>query len=82
VFESLREAAAEIAAASDLDATARFLTGQRRWDPFAFIDLCEACRTGHSPHEVLCRHIQQREWELLFAHCYRGAIAQPAAGAD
>jgi hypothetical protein len=48
--------------------------GRPAWDPFAFIDLCEASLAGRMPCEILCRRIQQREWQLLFDHCYRHAV--------
>ena len=52
--------------------SAVFLTRQASWDPFAFIDLC-ATQAGGAGRELLCRHIQQREWELLFHYCYQEA---------
>ncbi|OAI47770.1 hypothetical protein AYO44_09015 [Planctomycetaceae bacterium SCGC AG-212-F19] len=55
-------------------AGARFLTEQPAWDPFAFIDLCERSAGGRGTEEPLCRQIQQREWGLLFGHCYRRAV--------
>jgi hypothetical protein len=73
VFEPLRAAAAELAAAAPHPA-ARFLAEQRAWDPFAFIDLCAASASGRVPCEPLCRKVQQREWELLFGHSYQAAI--------
>ncbi|MFN4258517.1 MAG: hypothetical protein ACK4RK_04420 [Gemmataceae bacterium] len=73
VFEPLRHAAAELAAMDSNSATA-FLRAQSAWDPFAFVDLCEKCHTGRCPAEMLCRRIQQREWELLFDYCYRQAV--------
>lgn len=54
------------------DAPAWLLTG--RWDPFAFVDLCEACVTGQSGLTALCEELQRREWELLFEHCCQQAI--------
>ena len=51
--------------------SARFLTTQSAWDPYAFVDLCEASLSGRSPCETLCRSVQQSEWRLLFDHCYR-----------
>jgi hypothetical protein len=72
VFEPLRLAAAQFAVA--LPPAAAFLTQQATWDPFAFVDLCEAALAGREPCELLCREIQQREWELLFEDCYRRAI--------
>jgi hypothetical protein len=76
IFPSLREAAAGIAAESAIPAPAAFLKSQRSWDPFAFIDLCEASAAGHMPCELLCREIQQREWELLFDLSYRKAVGE------
>lgn len=73
IFGSLRVAAAELAGTATLHASATFLTTQSDWDPFAFIDLCEAASAGRSPHEMLCRQVQQCEWELLFDYCYHHA---------
>ena len=75
VFEPLRLAAAELAGAGAAHASAMFLTRQAAWDPFAFVDLCEACLNRSSACGELCQKIQQKEWELLFDHCYRQAIA-------
>jgi hypothetical protein len=74
VFEPLCRAAAELAATGDVHASARFLATQAAWDPFAFVDLCEACLDRSSPCRELCRNVQQKEWQLLFDHCYRQAI--------
>ncbi len=46
------------------------------WDPFEFVDLCEASLAGRSSCEMLCRRVQQWEWQLLFDYCYRRAIGQ------
>jgi hypothetical protein len=73
VFEALRQAAA-VLAGSEPDRKAAYLVEQAAWDPIAFIDLCEESLTGRSPTEMLCRLIQQREWELLFDYCYRQAV--------
>jgi hypothetical protein len=74
IFPALRDVAAELAATAP-HPSAAFLAAQSRWDPFAFIDLCEASLHGRSPCELLCRQVQQREWELLFEHCCRAAVA-------
>jgi hypothetical protein len=71
VFEPLHIVAAELAAGAPPQAA--FLRTQGAWDPFAFVDLCEAALRVHGNVELLCRQIQQREWELLFAYCYREA---------
>ncbi len=76
VFEPLQTAAAQLAAAAPLDRQASFLTSQTQWDPFAFIDLCEACRDSGSATETLCQQIQRREWEMLFDYCYRMAVVE------
>jgi hypothetical protein len=72
VFEPLRQAAARQAA--DGPAEAAFLTTQTTWDPFAFIDLCEAAYDERSPAHEVCRQVQRIEWEWLFAHCFRRAV--------
>ncbi len=43
------------------------------WDPFWFVDFCEACLHKGDERETLARQMQRREWELLFDHCYRQA---------
>jgi hypothetical protein len=73
IFAPLHAAAAELAGGVELQPSASFLTLQPAWDPFAFIDLCEMCLAGKSPHTHLCQQIQQQEWELLFDFCYRQA---------
>jgi hypothetical protein len=42
------------------------------WDPFGFVDYCEAARRKiGSPNELLARAIQEIEWWLLFDSCAR-----------
>jgi hypothetical protein len=77
VFEPLRAAAAELAAAAPHPA-ADCLTRQRSWDPFAFVDLCADAAAGRLSCEPLCREIQRREWELLFDFTYCAAV-EPGA---
>jgi len=43
------------------------------WEPFAFIDLCEAVARGRDKREQLTREVAKLEWQLLFDFCYRGA---------
>jgi hypothetical protein len=80
VFGPLRDEAAQLAAAADLEPEARFLAEQPQWDPFAFARLCAAVLEGRSRHEMLCRAVQQREWDLLFDFCYRHAVSVAADG--
>jgi hypothetical protein len=77
VFPSLQTAAAALAERAP--PAAAFLASQPAWDPFAFIDLCESSLGGQSPTELLCRQIQQIEWQLLFAFCYERALGEPRA---
>ncbi len=72
VFGAVADAAK--AAATEMPDEAAFLAGQRAWDPYAFIDLCESALAGQSGTDALCRDIQQREFEILFDHCYRETI--------
>ncbi len=80
VFEKLKADAAALA--EDVSTKAVLARGkweklmsQKAWDPFAFIDLCEAAVQGKEPAE-LCRQVAQREWELLFEHCMNGALGR------
>jgi hypothetical protein len=73
VYEPLRVAARELADDAP-HPSAHFLGTQTAWNPFAFVDLCEASLAGRSPCEVLCRSVQQCEWRLLFDYCYRRAV--------
>lgn len=73
VFPELcRHAQRAAAEQPDLPET-RFLKSQPRWDPFAFVDLCEEARLGRVAADDLCRRIQRAEWQLLFGYCYRRA---------
>ncbi len=74
IFPELCEAAAELGRAAGPDPGAALPAKQTAWDPFAFIDLCEAVARGRWPNEQLSRQIQQREWRLLFEYCYRHAV--------
>jgi hypothetical protein len=76
VFEPLNREAARLVAEADADPSVAFLTKQTAWDPFAFVDLCEAQVNTRSATEMLCRQIQQREWELLFDYCYRKSVGK------
>ena len=51
------------------------LLSSTEWDPIRFTHLCEQVIDSGGPLETLCREIQRREWDLLFAFCYRKATA-------
>jgi hypothetical protein len=76
VFETLSVRAVELVEAAGRPAGSERLTRGTGWDPFAFVDLCEAVARGQADCDLLCRHIQRAEWDLLFDHCYRRAIWQ------
>lgn len=48
--------------------------GYKYQNPQEFVDFCERVRGSGTPDEDLAKRVQRREWELLFAHCYRAAI--------
>ena len=72
VFAPLAEQAARLA--GDAPAPAALLARQAEWDPFAFVDLCEASEAPTAPCHELCRRVQRAEWELLFAWCCARAV--------
>jgi hypothetical protein len=72
VYEILGRRAGEIAARRTDETTPEFIRSGA-WNPYAWVDLCESA-VRRNQYVTLCQDIQQAEWELLFAHCYRGAI--------
>jgi len=74
VFEPLRRVACDLAGSLPHDRAADYLLTQSSWDPYRFVDLCEASLAGRSTSGQLCQQIQRAEWELLFDACYRGAL--------
>lgn len=44
------------------------------WDPFAFVDACQAALRNQSADRDRCLDLQQLEWETLFDYCYRAAL--------
>lgn len=45
------------------------------WDPFAFVDRCQAAVRNGKDREA-CLDLQQAEWEALFDFCYRSAVGK------
>jgi hypothetical protein len=74
VFNPLCREAAQLARGAGSPEGSGFLGRQPAWDPFAFIDLCEAVAGGRTQCEPLCRQVQRAEWQLLFAYCYSHAV--------
>jgi hypothetical protein len=44
------------------------------FDPFEFVDRCEAAVRGKSSERDACLDLQRVEWEFLFDYCYRSAV--------
>jgi hypothetical protein len=76
IFDELGREAACITEERTCPAPAIYLLSQPTWDPFAFVDLCEKASHGPAMLESLCVEVQNREWELLFAYCYRRALGE------
>lgn len=74
IFSSLPEAARQIAAVEPVDPPASLLAEQERWNPAAFVDLCEAVTNGRSTSKTFCQRVAFAEWKLLFDGCYRAAL--------
>lgn len=76
VFSALAAEARTLAAAQPTIDVARSLQTETDWDPFRFVDLCQQAARDKGPLELLCRAIQQREWELLFDDTFQRAAAR------
>jgi hypothetical protein len=74
IFEPLAKGARELAGKGKVDESAEFLVKQTEWDPYRFVDLCEAIARAKSATGTLAREIARLEWRLLFDYCYRQAI--------
>jgi hypothetical protein len=74
VLDELAQAVNELARDAAGHDAARRLSPRGNFDPFAFVDACQAAlRTGGDAIHF-CQQLQQAEWELLFDHSYRGAV--------
>ncbi len=69
IFADLAADARTLIAAQN-DPAAKALCPSSAWDPYAFIDACEAIAGGRNSAEEVARQIARREWELLWAHCW------------
>ena len=82
VFPRLREAALSAlqANATDSAAAGRLraqIESRPQWDPFWFVDECEAVRgRADADLEQRLQEVQRREWQLLFDYCYRKALGR------
>jgi hypothetical protein len=74
VFGELPSRVIELADDPTTKPLADRLISRGRFDPFAFVDVCQSAHRSAGSAEAFCRRVQQAEWELLFAHCYRQAV--------
>jgi hypothetical protein len=75
----LRDAALEALEAESSQGTAaktlrEQIETRSQWDPFWFIDQCEAASHRGTDLESPLRAIQTLEWQLLFDYSYRKAV--------
>lgn len=73
-FEPLAEMTREIGSAAGRLKKAAWLASVRKWEPFRFIDLCEACYAVEDEDQLVCRQVSLAEWRLLFDYSYRQAV--------
>ncbi len=76
VFELLGASVRDLTETEGADEQAAYLRQQSSWDPFRFVDLCEAVLRGRSQSEQLVRRVAELEWRLLFDYCYRQAVGK------
>jgi hypothetical protein len=76
VFAELGKHVVAIGADASSRALAERIAPHGQFDPYAMVDACQAAIRQGGIAEAYCRRLQQAEWELLFAHCYRGAIGE------
>jgi hypothetical protein len=74
VFGELPACVSELAESTAANSLANRLISRGQFDPFQFVDLCQSAHRTGEVAEDFCRRVQQAEWELLFAHCYRHAL--------
>ena len=74
IFDELCKRAAMLTSEAGTPKGSEALATQKRWDAFAFVDLCERAARGPEELALLCRRIQRAEWDLLFAYCYERAM--------
>jgi hypothetical protein len=71
VFAELAEQGSWLAAGELPQWSLMSLVTQGKWDPFEFIDLCQANYGEQASCHELCRQVQLAEWQLLFDWCFR-----------
>ena len=73
VYEPLAQRAGALAAEHGAASAVDRLTAGNTWEPFAFVDMCQAAVRGGGRDRELCLAMQQEEWEKMFHFCYCAA---------
>ncbi len=73
VFNDVLRAVKGIPVAPEIAGAVIVVRGDR-WDPVAFIDLCDQARDKGGPLEEFCIAVQEAEWHALFDHSVARAI--------
>jgi hypothetical protein len=76
IHAELGKDAANLAKDAGAPTGSEFLLRQKTWDAAAFVDLCESAARGSETLALLCRRIQQVEWQRLFEFCRKRAFAE------
>jgi hypothetical protein len=74
IFPELAAAASELTKDVAPGQPLASLQGIVDWDPFQFVDLCQAALRAGGVSQRTCEQIAQAEWQLLFDHCYGHAF--------
>lgn len=74
IFPALARGANEIGLAANPLKQAAWLVEAVQWDPFKFIDSCEACYSTPGTDQMVCRRVSLLEWRLLFDYCCQEAL--------
>lgn len=84
LYPALAEAARRISGSGSDTGADRLASGsvwdRSGWDPFGFVDLCEAITRDRSADDRDARAIAAEEWRLLFRHCAALALDDTGRG--
>lgn len=75
VLDELAADAAEIIGEPPAE-RATLLDAEGRFDPMTFVDWCQASARGDHSQDADLERLTRREWERLFAWCYRQAVGE------
>jgi len=70
IFPALSSRVKEAVAGEKLASGLKYLADGGTWDPYRFIDSCEAALERSNGAVDLCRRVAAVEWRLMFDFCY------------